>query len=82
MSIIKKYLGKPDEVEAYAFTVATEMAIDLSENYTPVEETPTYKLYKIVFGAQDKTTLRLAQLSNKYFNRLEKQYNETIRTYL
>lgn len=82
ISIIKKYLGKPDEVDAYAFTVATEMALDLAENYTSVEKTPTYELYKMVFGAQDKTTLRLSKLSNKYFNRLEKQYNETIRTYL
>ena len=82
LSIIKKYLGKPDEVDAYAFTLATEMAVDLPDFDTPAEKTTTYNLYKTVFGADDRTTQRLVKLSNKYFKRLEKQFNETIRTYL
>lgn len=82
MSIVKRYLGKPDEVDAYAFTLATERAVDIPEYATKLEDTTTYELYKTVFGEQDKTTQRLVRLSNKYFKRLEKQYNETIRTYL
>ena len=82
LSIIKKYLGKPDEVDAYAYTLATEMAVDLPDRGTQLEETTTYNLYKTVFGADDRTTQRLVKLSHKYFKRLEKQFNETIRTYL
>ncbi len=82
MGIIKRYLGKPDEVDAYAFTLATERAVDLPDFRTPAEKTTTYELYKTVFGINDATTQRLVKLSNKYFNRLEKQFNETIRTYL
>ena len=70
------------EVDAYAFTLATEMAVDLPDFDTPAEKTTTYNLYKTVFGADDRTTQRLVKLSNKYFKRLEKQFNETIRTYL
>ena len=43
MSIIKRYLGKPDEVDAYAFTLATEMAVDLPDFGTTAEKTTTYK---------------------------------------
>lgn len=82
MSMVKSYLGKSDEVDAYAFTMATEMAVDIPDYATTAEKTTTYTLYKTVFGAKDKTTLRLVSLSNKYFKRLEKQYNETIRTYI
>ena len=82
LSIIKKYLGKLDEVDAYAFTLATEMAVELPELNATAENTTTYHLYETVFGPNDKITLRLVKLSNKYFKRLERQYNEIIRTYL
>ena len=82
LAIVKSYLGKSDEVDAYAFTLATEMAVDIPDYTTTAEKTTTYALYETVFGAGDKTTQRLVSLSNKYFKRLEKQYNETIRTHI
>jgi hypothetical protein len=65
---MKNYLGCDDEVLAYSFNVASEMAYyDM-----PMEKTRVYKLYRKVFRRDPYIVLKLKRHALKYIKQLEK----------
>lgn len=76
---VQRYYGDADEIDAYAFTAAAEMAINfIPENKKPIiETTPLYQTYTKYFDKQDPVVLKFVKLTERYFKRLERQYHAT-----
>jgi hypothetical protein len=72
----QEYLGIPDEVDAYAFTAAAQMAYALPLQID-FKSTPVYEWYKSAFKRNDPILKTLENKSNRYFKKLKRQYNET-----
>jgi len=77
----EEYYGDSDEVDAYAYIAAAEMAVDsfnLEKNTpTDIERTRVYKTYTRVFDKRDPVVLKLEKRAKRYYKLLEQQYNET-----
>lgn len=78
---IQEYYGDPDEIDAYAFVAAADMAITcFSSNKikTPkIESTRLYRTYIKYFDKKDPVVLKFVKLTNRYYKKLERQYHET-----
>lgn len=74
----QEYLGIPDEVDAYAFTAAAQMAY-LLPGKVEFHKTPVYEWYKGVFKKNDPVMIKLEKSAKRYYNKLQRQYNETNR---
>lgn len=74
----QEYLGLPDEVDAYAFTAAAQMALILPHR-APFIKTSVYDWYKNVFGKKDPILKKLENRTMRHYNLLRKQYHETYR---
>jgi hypothetical protein len=73
----QEYLGHTDEVDAYSFTVAAEMAMSLRSNKTvDLYKTVMYNNYCDAFGSNHSIITKLKNKSLKYYSILEGQYNE------
>jgi hypothetical protein len=73
----QEYLGHTDEVDAYGFTVAAEMAMSLRSNKTvDLHKTVMYNNYCDAFGSNHSIITKLKNKSLKYYSILEGQYNE------
>lgn len=77
----EEYYGDSDEVDAYAFIAAAEMAM---QSFTPnridqakIQKTRVWQTYRRVFDKQSPVVLKLEKRSLRYFKLLEQQYNET-----
>jgi hypothetical protein len=77
----QEYYGNSDEIDAYAFMAAAEMAMvsvfKPSQKTTNLEKTDVYKTYTRWFDKKDPVVLKLESLSNRYYKRLKKQYYAT-----
>ncbi len=73
---IETYLGKSDEVEAYAFTAAADMIFAgmISNKVKPLTDTNVYNFYVDTFESTHPVVIKFEKLSHKYFERLRRQY--------
>jgi len=74
----QEYLGLPDEIDAYGFTAAAQMALVLPHQ-VPFKKTSVYDWYKKVFGSNNPVLDRLEKRTMRHYNLLRKQYYETNR---
>lgn len=74
----QEYLGIPDEVDAYSFSAAAQMAFFLPRQID-LEDTNIYRWYSVYFKKTDPVFKTFESRSKKYYNKLKRQYNETIR---
>jgi hypothetical protein len=77
----QEYYGDSDEIDAYAFTAAAELAI---ETFTPIktkkpklENLRLYKTYTKFFNKRDPVVEKFVRLTNRYYKKLEQQYHAT-----
>jgi hypothetical protein len=77
----QEYFGIPDEVDAYAFTAAANMAYQLyiGDKTAKVKDTGVYQVYVNVFDKKHPVVLKLEKLTKQYYKRLERQYHATNR---
>lgn len=77
----QEYYGDADELDAYAFMAAAEMAVEsfrpTKKLAYPVEKTSLYRTYVHTFDKDDPVVLKFSLLANKYYKRLERQYDKT-----
>lgn len=77
----QEYYGNSDEIDAYAFMAAAEMAMasvfNPNQKTTNLKKTNVYKTYNRWFDKKDPVVLKLESLSNRYYKRLKKQYYAT-----
>jgi len=78
---LQEYYGDPDEVDAYAFTAAAQLANYLitDSRIRNFEDTGVYSVYHRVFDENSAVMLKLKHLTDKYYKRLERQYHATWR---
>ena len=74
----QEYLGIPDEIDAYSYSAAAQMAWFLPK-VSDISETSVYSWYTKAFKKNDKVFLMFEKKTKKYYNLLKRQYNETIR---
>lgn len=74
----QEYLGIPDEIDAYAYSAAAQMAYVLP-NQIEVYQTPVYEWYRTAFNKNHSIINLLERKTNKYYKLLKRQYNETYR---
>lgn len=79
LAAAEEYYGIPDEVDAYAWTAAANMAIGLVQNGKPypVEHTGVYQIYANVFDKNHPVIVKLKKKTTGYYKRLEQQYYAT-----
>jgi hypothetical protein len=72
---LQEYLGHPDEIDAYSFSAAADMAQCLRLN-EPVDLklTGVYDQYRTAFGDNHSIVSKLEKRSLKYYNILKEQY--------
>jgi hypothetical protein len=75
----QEYYGDADEVDAYAYTAAAELAIEtLTQEKKPkLENLRLYKTYTQVFSKQDPVVEKFVRLTARYYKKLERQYHAT-----
>jgi hypothetical protein len=77
----QEYYGDNDEIDAYAFTAAAEILINLivkrSPKYCLVENSNLYKTYTRIFDKTDPVVLKFVKLTKRYVKKLERQYHDT-----
>ena len=75
----QQYLGKPDEIEAYGFSIAAELAamhgIFDSQHHVK-EQIVMYKVYQGTFVTDQSVLLKLDKHISKYLCRLEADYHD------
>ena len=75
----QEYYGTPDEVDAYAYTLAVSLinqkAIE-NKKRTSITKTQTYKIYCHFFGKNSDITNRLIKKSKTYYRHLEREYHD------
>lgn len=74
----QEYLGSADEIEAYGFTIAAELA-ELHNKFVldeTVNEVLMYKVYSSTFDKGHSVVLKLQKQISKYLRRLEVEYND------
>lgn len=78
---LQEYYGDPDEIDAYAFTAAAQLANHLitDSQVREFQDTGVYSVYSRVFDENSKVMLKLQLLTDKYYKRLERQYHATWR---
>lgn len=74
----QEYLGIPDEVDAYSFSAAAQMAYFLPKEIN-LQDTNVYKWYSTYFKKNDSVFKTFESRSVKYYKKLKRQYNETNR---
>lgn len=77
----EEYYGDNDEVDAYAYIAAAEMAVDSFNRVkivpAKIERTRVYKTYTRVFDKKDPVVVKLEKRAQRYYKLLEQQYHET-----
>lgn len=77
----QEYYGDSDEIDAYAFTAAAELAVDtlsfMNTKKPKLEDLRLYKTYTKVFDKQDPVVVKFVKLTNRYYKKLEQQYHAT-----
>ena len=75
----QQYLGSQDEIEAYAFSIAAELAsmhgrfhVDCAE----LEQVVMYRVYTSTFDTDQSVVIKLKKQISKYLRRLEADYND------
>ena len=75
----QEYYGTPDEVDAYAYTLAVSLinqkAIENKKRIS-ITKTQTYKIYCHFFGRNSEITNRLIKKSKTYYRHLEREYHD------
>lgn len=75
----QEYYGTPDEVDAYAYTLAVSLinqkALE-SKKRISITKTQTYKIYCHFFGRNNEITNRLIKKSKTYYRHLEREYHD------
>ena len=75
----QEYLGDPDELEAYGYSIAAELAemhgvFDV--DHPALDQVFMYRVYLETFDTDKSVVLKLRQYISKYLRRLEVDYNE------
>ena len=75
----QEYYGDSDEIDAYAYTAAAELAIEtLTQSKKPkIENLRLYKTYTKVFDRRDPVVEKFVRLTARYYKKLERQYHDT-----
>jgi hypothetical protein len=76
----QEYLGASDEIEAYGFTIAAELAEvhDCFElDHSKLNEVLMYRVYSSTFDTDQSVVLKLHKQISKYLRRLEIEYDKT-----
>lgn len=75
----QEYMGSSDEIEAYGFSIASELAemhkcfeLDMLK----LEQVFMYKVYSSTFDTDQSVVLKLQKQISKYLRRLEVEYND------
>ena len=71
--IEQNYLGNPDEIDAYAFSIATVLYLkyQLKEiDANLIMQTSLFKAYQIAFGVQHSIVKQLLETINSYYGQL------------
>lgn len=76
----QEYLGGSDEIEAYGFTIAAELAerhdcFELDD--AKLNEVLMYRVYSSTFDTDQSVVLKLHKQISKYLRRLEIEYDKT-----
>jgi hypothetical protein len=76
----QQYMGSSDEIEAYGFSIAAELAelhncFELDE--TKLNEVLMYRVYSSTFDTDQSVVLKLQKQISKYLRRLEIEYDKT-----
>lgn len=75
----QEYLGSSEEIEAYGFTIAAELA-ELHQcfelNESKLNEVLMYRVYSSTFDTDQSVVLKLHKQISKYLRRLEVEYND------
>ena len=75
----QEYYGTPDEVDAYAYTLAVSLINQLmfhNKKKPAITKAQVYKIYCHYFGRNSDITSRLIKKSKTYYRHLEKDYHE------
>jgi hypothetical protein len=75
----QEYYGDSDEIDAYAYTAAAELAIEtLTQTKKPkIEDLRLYKTYVKVFNKHDPVVEKFVKKTARYYKKLERQYHDT-----
>lgn len=80
----QNYYGNSDEVDAYAFNAAADMALNtLRPTHTKkpvIEKIQIYKIYTKLFEKNHPVVLKFEKRCNYYYKKLEQQYYATYRS--
>lgn len=73
------YYGDSDEIDAYAFSAASQLIIEWLPKNKPLtfRKNNIYRIYTKYFKKDDPVVLKFVKLTEKHFKRLEKQYYDT-----
>lgn len=76
----QQYMGASDEIEAYGFSIAAELAemhncFELDES--KLNEVLMYRVYSSTFDTDQSVVLKLHKQISKYLRRLEIEYDKT-----
>lgn len=74
----QEYLGSADEIEAYGFTIAAELA-EMHGKFcldSTLDNILMYKVYTTTFDPSHSVVLKLQKQISKYLRQLEVEYND------
>lgn len=74
---LEEYYGIPDEIDAYAFTLAFQQLLEFPYPLS-AEKTQVYKIYKNVFGKDHQIVAKLLKKSKTYYKKLGRQLHDKI----
>ena len=69
----QEYLGADDEIEAYGFSIASEMHTFKK----PINECIMYNVYRATFETDPQIVTRLEKHVDNYYERLEQEYEQS-----
>jgi hypothetical protein len=71
----QQYYGESNEIEAYGYSIAAELACFYNSDATAAPQTHTYQLYSRLFAHDQSVIMKLEQYISKYLNKLEAAQN-------
>jgi len=75
----QEYYGTPDEIDAYAYTLAVSLINQLvfcNKKIPAITKTQVYKIYCHYFGRNSDITNCLIKKSKTYYRHLEREYHD------
>lgn len=71
----QQYYGESNEIEAYGYSIAAELACFHNSDASAAPQTHTHQLYSRLFAHDQSVIMKLEQYISKYLNKLEVAQN-------